>query len=139
MLWTGLDDERVAVFTRHQNLAFECDRRGRERRGNRNSTTLVFHFASLRVETRENAAVCGQVKVVAVQDRRWHARSSFRIRPGHVWRGRKISALAEFKRHRVLCRKARDENHHLVVRNRRRNRIALDALVPPKLFARRWI
>src|SRR5690242_1875723 len=139
MLWTGLHDERVAIFTRHQNLAFERDWRGREGCGDRNSTTLVFHFARLRVETRENATVCGQVKVVAVQDRRWHVRSSFRIRPGHVWSASKITALAEFNRHRYLCRKARDEKHHLVVRNRRRNRVALDALMPPKLFARRWI
>src|SRR5690349_22165035 len=139
MFWTGLHDERVAVFARHQNLAFERDWRGREGCGNRDSTALVFHFASLRVETRENAAVSGQVEIVAVQERRWHVRSSFRIRPGHVCSASKITALAEFNRHRDLCREASDEKYHLVVRNRRRNRIALDALVPPKLFAGRWI
>src|ERR1051326_3225290 len=136
MLRTGLHDERVAVFTRHQNLAFERDWRGRESRRDRNSPALVFHFARLRVETRENAAVSCQVEIVAIKARRRHVRSSLCILPNLVWRAGEISALAEFDRHCNLCREARDEKRHVAIRDRRWNRVALDALVPPKLFAR---
>src|SRR5262245_41358487 len=68
VLRTRLDDERIAVFAGHQNLSFKSNRRGGERCGNRNASAFVFHFASLRIDASEDAAVGSQVEIVAVEN-----------------------------------------------------------------------
>src|SRR5688572_18518684 len=139
VLWTSLYDKRVAVLTRHENLAVEGNRRSRKRRRNRNAAAFVLDLACLRVDAGQHAAVGCQIEIIAVENRRRNVSRAFRVLPRHFLCTSQIAAAAQANRERDLCRIASHEIDHFAIGHGRRNRVALDALVRPQLFAGRRI
>src|SRR5215813_5042236 len=129
MLWTGLYYERITIFTRQQYLSIECNRRSRETRRHRYTTSFILHLTGLGIETRQHTAIRSQVEIVAVKNWRGDVRGPLLILPSNVVS--EITSAAQRNRHRDLRGETGGDENHVVVRNRRRNRIALHTIMTP--------
>src|SRR5262245_44943336 len=66
VLWSRFNYESVTIFTRQQNLAIKCYRRGRKTCRYRYSSALIFDFTCLSIETGQDSTIRSQVKIVSV-------------------------------------------------------------------------
>src|SRR6185369_17993711 len=101
-------------------------------RGHRHAAALILHFPGASVEAGQNSTVGGQVEVVAIENRRRYVCCPLSIFPNNLVS--EIARASHSYRHCDFLREAGRDKNQLTIGYRRRNSIAIDALVSPQLL-----